>query len=50
MRLSGRQKKLSCIKPWMNMQAKVDFWNSMELRRGDIEAAVPLYLVAASRF
>lgn len=27
---------------WMNMQAKVDFWNSLELHREDIEAIEPI--------
>lgn len=27
---------------WMNMQAKVDLWNSMALHRDDIEAIEPM--------
>ena len=27
---------------WMNMQAKVDLWNSMELHREEIEAIEPI--------
>ena len=27
---------------WMNMQAKVDIWNSLELHRAEIEAVQPL--------
>lgn len=33
---------------WMNMQAKVDLWNSMELNRDAIEAIEPLPIAAAS--
>ncbi|MEI3376350.1 MAG: HigA family addiction module antitoxin [Coriobacteriales bacterium] len=32
---------------WMNMQAKVDLWNSLELHRDDIEAIEPIAAVAA---
>lgn len=31
---------------WMNMQAKVDIWNSMELHQEEIEAIQPLALSA----
>ena len=27
---------------WLNMQSKVDIWNSMELHRDDIEAIEPI--------
>lgn len=32
---------------WMNMQAKVDIWNSMEIHRADIEAIEPLTMPVA---
>lgn len=32
---------------WMNMQAKVDIWNSLELHRTEIEAVQPLEALAA---
>lgn len=32
---------------WMNMQAKVDIWNSLELHRAEIEAIQPLESLAA---
>lgn len=32
---------------WMNMQAKVDIWNSLELHRAEIEAVQPLEALAA---
>ena len=32
---------------WMNMQAKVDIWNSLELHGAEIEAIQPLEALAA---
>ena len=32
---------------WMNMQTKVDIWNSLELYRAEIEAVQPLEALAA---
>ena len=32
---------------WMNMQAKVDIWNSLELHHAEIEAVQPLEALAA---
>ena len=32
---------------WMNMQAKVDIWNSLELHRAEIETVQPLEALAA---
>lgn len=32
---------------WMNMQAEVDIWNSLELHRAEIEVVQPLEALAA---
>lgn len=33
---------------WMNMQAKVDLWNSLELHRDDIDAIEPFEVPAVA--